>query len=159
MALGDPAAVAAYREAVAVTTGTEHRLVRARLARAASLAGDLDTARAALAGLELEGDAADAPILLARGNLAYFTGDIDAAWDVAGRGPRRCCRRRTTRGTSWTWSSLQGLIAHQRGEWFERFRHRAAAHAGQAARWPPRCSTPTCASRSTCSTGRCPTPR
>ena len=25
--------------------------------------------------------------------------------------------------------ALQGLIAHQRGEWFERFRPRAAAHA------------------------------
>ena len=38
MALGDPEAVTAYQEAVAVTTGTEHRLVRARLARAAAFA-------------------------------------------------------------------------------------------------------------------------
>ena len=39
MALGDPEAVAAYLAAVPVTTGTEHRLVRARLARAAVLRG------------------------------------------------------------------------------------------------------------------------
>ena len=70
-----------------VTTGTEHRLVRARLARAAAFAGDFDTARGALAGLELEGDAADAPILLARGNLAYFTGDMDGRLASRRRGP------------------------------------------------------------------------
>jgi DNA-binding SARP family transcriptional activator/tetratricopeptide (TPR) repeat protein len=121
MALGDPAAVAAYREAVAVTTGTEHRLVRARLARASSLAGDLDTARSALAGLGLDGDAADAPILLAQGNLAYFSGDMDAAWDIASQ-----ARDRLHAGED-PWQIidlvvLQGLIAHQRGEWSERFR-------------------------------------
>ncbi len=121
MALGDPEAVAAYREAVAVTAGTRHRLVRARLARAASLAGDLETARAALTGLGLEDDAADAPILLAKGNLAYFTGDLDTAWMVAGQARDRL------QGPDDPWHlvdlvGLQGLIAHQRGEWFERFR-------------------------------------
>ena len=40
----------------------------------------------ALAGLEVEGDAADGPILLARGNLAYFTGDLDTAWEIANQG-------------------------------------------------------------------------
>ncbi len=102
LALGDPEAITAYREAVAVTSGTEHRLVRARLARAAGFAGDVDTARAALAGLSLEGDAADATILLAQGNLAYFSGDIDTAWDIAAQA-RDCCRAGTTRRTSSTW--------------------------------------------------------
>ena len=41
MALGDPGAVEAYTEAARVTTGTLHRLVRARLARAAAVGGDL----------------------------------------------------------------------------------------------------------------------
>jgi DNA-binding SARP family transcriptional activator/tetratricopeptide (TPR) repeat protein len=121
MALGDPGAVSAYREATAVTTGTEHRLVRARLARAACFAGEFDTADAALTGLELEGDAADGPILLARGNLAYFTGDIDAAWDAAASARRLLL----TPDDPWHYVdlvALQGLIAHQRGEWFERFR-------------------------------------
>jgi len=121
MALGDPAAVAAYRDAAGVTTGTEHRLVRARLARASSVAGDLDAARSALAGLGLEGDAADAPILLAQGNLAYFSGDIDAAWDIAGQARNRL----RARDDPWQIVDLvvlQGLIAHQRGEWSERFR-------------------------------------
>jgi tetratricopeptide (TPR) repeat protein len=121
MALGDPDAVPAYREAAMVTTGTEHRLVRARLARAACFAGDFDTADAALAGLDPQGDAADGPILLARGNVAYFTGDVAAAWDAAAAARRLLL----TPDDPWHYVdlvALQGLIAHQRGEWFERFR-------------------------------------
>jgi tetratricopeptide (TPR) repeat protein len=120
MALGDPSAVAAYREAVPLTSGTEHRLVRARLARAACFAGDFDVAEAALEGLEVDGDAADGPILLARGNLAYFTGDIESAWAAASE-----ARALLTANDPWHFVDLvglQGLIAHQRGEWFERFR-------------------------------------
>jgi DNA-binding SARP family transcriptional activator/tetratricopeptide (TPR) repeat protein len=120
LALGDPAAVAAYRAALSVTSGTEHRLVRARLARAATFQGDLDTAASALAGLELEGDVADGPLLLARGNLAYFTGDVDGAYAAADAA-------RAVLQPDDPWQivdlvGLQGLIAHQRGEWFERFR-------------------------------------
>lgn len=121
MALGDPGAVAAYRDAVGLTSGTVHRLVRARLARAACFGGDFETAAAALEGVELVGDVADGPILLARGNLAYFTGDIDAAWDAASRA------RATLLTSDDPWHyvdlvSLQGLIAHKRGQWFARFR-------------------------------------
>lgn len=120
-ALGDPAAVPSYRAAVPLTTGVEHRLVRARLARAACFASDFDTARSALAGLELLGDDADGPILLARGNLAYFSGDIDGAWDLAVEARESLL----TPKDPWRYVdlvALQGLIAHQRGEWFERFR-------------------------------------
>jgi DNA-binding SARP family transcriptional activator len=120
-ALGDPASVASYRAAVPLTTGVEHRLMRARLARAACFASDFDTARAALAGLELLGDDADGPILLARGNMAYFSGDIDAAWDLAVEARESLL----TPKDPWRYVdliALQGLIAHQRGEWFERFR-------------------------------------
>ena len=120
LALADPAAVPAYRAALSLTTGTEHRLVRARLARAATFQGDLDTSTSALAGLELEGDVADGPLLLARGNLAYFRGDIDGAYAAADAA-------RTVLQPDDPWQivdlvGLQGLIAHQRGEWFERFR-------------------------------------
>lgn len=120
-ALGDPASVSSYRAAVPLTTGVEHRLVRARLARAACFASDFDTARSALAGLELLGDDADGPILLARGNMAYFSGDIDGAWDLAVEARESLL----TPKDPWRYVdlvALQGLIAHQRGEWFERFR-------------------------------------
>ena len=121
MALGDPGSVDAYRAAVPATTGTQHRLVRARLARAACFTEDLPTAAAALAGLGLEQDAADGPILLARGNLSWFSGDVDAAWDAAATARSLLL----TPDDPWHYIDLvglQGLIAHQRGEWFERFR-------------------------------------
>lgn len=121
MALGDPAAAQAYTEAAQVTSGTLHRLVRARLARAAAIGGDLVTARSALAGLELQGDEADASLLLAQGNLAYFTGDMETARAVATEARERL------RGVDDPWHlvdlvGLQGLLAHQRGEWYASFR-------------------------------------
>ena len=121
MALGDPGAVEAYTEAARITTGTLHRLVRARLARAAAVGGDLATARSALAGLDLLDDEADASLLLAQGNLAYFSGDMETARKVAVEARERL------RGVDDPWHlvdlvGLQGLLAHQRGEWFASFR-------------------------------------
>ena len=120
MATGDPQAAEAYAEALPLATGTDQRLVRARLARAATATGDMDTARAALAGLEPEGDAADGPILVARGTIAYFSGDTETAWAIASEARDML----TLVDDSWHLADLvglQGLIAHQRGEWFERF--------------------------------------
>lgn len=131
MAVGDPGSVAAYRDAIPVTSGLDQRLVRARLGRAACFAGDFETAATALEGLDLEGDAADGPILLARGNLAYFTGDVDAAWDAASAARRVLL----TPEDPWHYIdlvALQGLIAHQRGEWFERFRLELRRTQGRA---------------------------
>jgi DNA-binding SARP family transcriptional activator/tetratricopeptide (TPR) repeat protein len=119
-ALGDPEAIAAYLEAWPQVTGTEQRLVRARLGRAAALAGELQVAEEALAGLEPEGDAADGLILLGLGNLAFFTGDIESAWRIANEG-RGLLNSRDDPTYLLDLVSLQGLVAHQRGEWFERF--------------------------------------
>ncbi|HEX6148525.1 ATP-binding protein [Nocardioides sp.] len=130
LALGDPGAAEAYGEALPVTSGTEHRLVRARLARASGLTGDVDTAAAALDGLDLEGDAADGPLLIARGNLAYFTGDVDAAWDIAAQA-RALLPLAVDEWHLMDLISLQGLIAHQRGEWFDRFRMELRRTRGQ----------------------------
>lgn len=121
MALGDPAAVEAYAEATRVTTGTAHRLNRARLARAAAVGGDLPTARSALSGLDLQDDEADASLLLAQGIVAYFSGDMDTALRVATEARERL------RGVEDPWHlvdlvGLQGLLAHQSGEWFASFR-------------------------------------
>jgi DNA-binding SARP family transcriptional activator/tetratricopeptide (TPR) repeat protein len=118
-ALGDPDAVSAYLEAVPVTTGTEHRLVRARLARAAQLIGEVEIAAEALAGLEPEGDAADGLILVAQGHIAFFAGDLQGAWEIANEGSV------TAPADPMAFQdlvTLQGLIAHSRGEWFDRFR-------------------------------------
>ncbi|WP_162529660.1 ATP-binding protein [Nocardioides caldifontis] len=124
MALGDPGALAAYQQALPHTEGTTRRLVRARLARVACITGDLDTARSALAGLGSEGDRADAAIMLARGYVAQFSGDTDGAWDISSSA-RDLLDVLDVAEENWQLVdlvALQGLVAHQRGEWFERFR-------------------------------------
>src|SRR5664279_5098136 len=78
----------AYREALAVATDPVLRSrLRARLARAASFAGDLETAAVALEGLTPDGSPDDAELLLAQGNLALFKGDLDGAEAAASRSP------------------------------------------------------------------------
>jgi tetratricopeptide (TPR) repeat protein len=121
LAVGDPGAVTAYREAATAAVGDERRILLARLAQAASIDGDLDTAAAALSGLEPDGGEADGTILLARGNLAYFSGDLAGA-----RAAAEEARRRLGSATDWRLLdlvALQGLIAHNGGQWFRRLRH------------------------------------
>ena len=77
MATGDAGAVLAYREALGATADpAERRRLLPRLARAATFAGDYATAAEALDGLEPDGSADDAALLLQRGILAYQTGDL-----------------------------------------------------------------------------------
>ena len=130
MALSEPGAVEAYTEAARITTGTLHRLVRARLARAAAVGGDLEVARSALSGLELEDDEADAPLLLAQGMVAYFSDDMETAGRVAAEARERL------RGIDDPWQvvdlvGLHGLLAHHRGEWFPSFRTELRRTQGQ----------------------------
>src|SRR5690606_11402866 len=87
-AIGDPMAVSAYREALEGAPEADRRRLRARLARSAVMSGDLDTAAAALEGLEPDGGEDDADILLARGNYAYFVADFATAEAVAGAAQR-----------------------------------------------------------------------
>ena len=119
MAIGDPTALTAYREALAVADPVLQHTLRARLARAAVMSGDLDTAEATLDGLEPNGGPADAEILLAHGHLAFLRSDFETAWAVAEEAQRRVLAG----DRSWQvldLASLQGLLAHHRGEWFDR---------------------------------------
>jgi DNA-binding SARP family transcriptional activator/tetratricopeptide (TPR) repeat protein len=118
-ALGDRSTIDAYRAALAVAAEPDRPLLRARMAQSAVMEGDLDTAAAVLDGLEPDGGPADVPILLAQGNLAYFKGDIDAAWKASDQ----VCG--LVRPEENTWQrldllTLQALIAHHRGELFSR---------------------------------------
>jgi DNA-binding SARP family transcriptional activator len=121
VALGDPSALIAYRHAIELADDDGRRVLRARLARAAVIAGELDTAVAALEGVELDNGAADGDILLARSQIAFFTGDMETAWKMT-----EDARRRVLGGDK-SWQvldliALQGLLAHTRGEWFDRIR-------------------------------------
>lgn len=118
-----PGALDAYRNALAaVTDPAERSRLRARLARAATFAGDLETATIALDGLVTDGSAADTELLLARGNLALFQGDLNAAGAAASEARRRVTLGRPDEWQAFELITLQGLLAHNRGEWFERLR-------------------------------------
>lgn len=121
MATGDAGAVLAYREALAATDeAAERRRLLPRLARAAGFAGDYATSAEALEGLELDGSADDAAILLARGLLAQKTGDLAGVEAAADEARRRIGMADTGDWRMYDLVTLQGIAAHQRGEWFTR---------------------------------------
>ena len=121
-ACADLRAIPAYREALqAESDPAGQKRLRTRLARAATIAGDLDTAELALTGLDLDGTDNDAALLLARGHLAFYRKDLVAA-DAAATEARH---RIALGDASWRLFdlvTLQGLLAHYRGEWFQRLR-------------------------------------
>ena len=125
-AVGDHAAVPAYRKAVATASPDQAAGLRTRLARAAVLSGDLASAEEALAGLEPNGGPDDGAILLVRGMLAYFSGDIDSA-DAAVEAARAMALAPGAPNRLLDVITLQGMIAHNRDEWFDRLRRELRA--------------------------------
>jgi DNA-binding SARP family transcriptional activator/tetratricopeptide (TPR) repeat protein len=120
-ALGDPMAIPAYREALDAAHPTMVRQLRIRLARCAMMSGDIDTATAALDGLDTDGGVDDADILLVRGKCAFFTADFETAQAAADEAQRLVLAGQRT------WMvldlvSLQAFLAHRSGSWFDRMR-------------------------------------
>ena len=151
-AVGDHATVPAYRKALAAADLDQAPGLRARLAGAALLSGDLGSAEEALAGLKPSGGPDDGAILLARGMLSYFAGDLDGA-DAAVQAARTMALAPGAPDRLLDVITLQGMIAHNRGEWFDRLLASFAPRA-RIRSLPRQCSTRTCAWPSTCSTGR-----
>ena len=134
MAAADMGAVDAYRDALAVAEDpTVQSRLRARLARAATIAGDLDTATVALDGLKPDGSPDDAVLLLARGILALYQGDLAVAEDAAAQARRRVALSRPEEWQMLDLVTLQGLVAHKKGEWFSRLTVELRAGARQPA--------------------------
>jgi DNA-binding SARP family transcriptional activator len=133
-AMGDPMAGPAFRDALGGAEPSAVRRLRARLAHSALMEGDLATAAAALDGLDPDGGADDADILLARGKYAYFTADLDAAHAAAEQAQRLILAGERN------WQvldlvTLQGLLAHRSDQWFAQMRtelHRTRDDAGTA---------------------------
>jgi DNA-binding SARP family transcriptional activator/predicted negative regulator of RcsB-dependent stress response len=120
-AIGDPRAVSAYREALDGADVTTARPLRVRLARCAVMSGDIETATAALAGLEPDGGPDDADILLTRGKCAYFMSDYEMAQAASDEA------QKLVLAGERNWQvldlvTLQGLLAHRTGSWFDRMR-------------------------------------
>jgi DNA-binding winged helix-turn-helix (wHTH) protein/tetratricopeptide (TPR) repeat protein len=124
--VGDPGAVAGYRAALAAGRPEATRALRARMARAALVLGDVASAQEALAGLEPDGGPDDVAVLYARGLFAYFSGDVDAA-ERAVDAARALAVTQGTPAQLLDAITLQGMVAHHRGEWFDRLRRELRA--------------------------------
>jgi DNA-binding SARP family transcriptional activator/tetratricopeptide (TPR) repeat protein len=120
-AIGDPVAVAAYREALDGAEPGDARRLRVRLAQCAVMTGDLETAAAALDGLHPDGGSDDAGIFLARGKHAYFMSEFDIA-EAASLEAQRLVLAGERSWRVLDLFSLQGLLAHRTGSWFDRMR-------------------------------------
>ena len=120
-ALGDPMAAAAYREAFDGADDDTARRLRVRLARTALMAGDLDTASAALDGVDTDGGPEDAEILLTRGKYAYFTSDFELA-RIASEEAQALVLAGERNWQVLDLVALQGMLAHRSGGWFDRMR-------------------------------------
>jgi hypothetical protein len=133
-AIGDPMAGPAYREALGGAGPADARRLRARLANSAVMAGDLATAAAALDGLDTDGGADDADILLARGKYAFFTADFDAA-RVAAEQAQRLILAGERNWQVLDLVTLRGLLAHRSDQWFAQMGtelHRTREDSGMA---------------------------
>lgn len=134
MALADPAATDAYRDALGlVSEPTEIARVRTRLARAALFAGDLATAGIALEGLEPAGidQRDDAELLVVRGQLHLFSGDVEGARHDADLARRSIAVTPHASSAAFELVTFDGLLAHHRGEWFSRLRGALRSSAAQ----------------------------
>jgi DNA-binding winged helix-turn-helix (wHTH) protein/tetratricopeptide (TPR) repeat protein len=119
VASGDPSAVPAYRTALSLAAPHQVAGLRARLARAAMVTGDLATASEALDGLAPSGGSDDSEILVALGMYAYFTGDIAAAQKTV-EDARGMALAPDAPNVLLDIITLEGMIAHNRGVWFDR---------------------------------------
>jgi DNA-binding SARP family transcriptional activator/tetratricopeptide (TPR) repeat protein len=120
-AMGDPTAAAAFREALDGAEPDDARSLRVRLARSSVMTGDLETAAAALEGLDVDGGADDADILLSRGKYAFFTSDFDGA-QAASEEAQRLVLAGERNWQVLDLVALQAMLAHRSGSWFDRMR-------------------------------------
>ena len=118
-AVGDPGGGGRLPGALAVAPPEAARRAAGRLARAALYVRGPASAEEALVGLEPDGGPDDAAVLIARGLLAYFSGDIDVA-EAAVEEARHAAVAGGAPGQLLDAITLQGLVAHYRGEWFDR---------------------------------------
>ena len=133
-ASGEAEAIGRYREALRGADPEKVPWLRTRLGRAHIQGGDVEAAAEALAGVEPTGGPFDGAILLVQGILAYHQGDLERAEQRA-RAARDLALAPGAPPQMLDVIALQGMIAHSRGEWFDRLRRelRATAHSQELA--------------------------
>jgi tetratricopeptide (TPR) repeat protein len=113
--------VAAYRAALTASGPAQDANLRARLARAALYVGDVATAQDAMAGIDDAEESSDTAVLYVKGVLACYQGDLDTAERMVD-GARLAALAQGTPRQVLDAITLQGMVAHTRGEWFARLR-------------------------------------
>lgn len=123
----DPSAVATFREALTLAPDEMRPMLRAMLARAGMLSNDIQTATEALDGLEVpEGHPAEGVILLSQGMFAYLSGDLENA-QASADAARSMALDPDAPNQLLDVITLQGMISHNKGEWFDRLRNELRA--------------------------------
>lgn len=126
-AIGDPEAIPRYREAIRLATTEQLPWLRARLARVHLIGGDVETAAEVMEGVVPEGTAAGA-ITLVQGMLRYFQGGLDEAEQLTDAA-RELALTPGAPPMMLDVITLQGMISHSRGQWFDRLRQELRATA------------------------------
>jgi DNA-binding winged helix-turn-helix (wHTH) protein/tetratricopeptide (TPR) repeat protein len=126
-ARGDHEAIPRYREAIRLADPDQLPWLRARLARVHLYAGEVDAAAEVLEGVPTEGPAAGG-IALMRGAISYFQGGIDEA-EVLIDSARALALAPGAPPMMLDVITMQGMIAHSRGQWFDRLRQELRATA------------------------------
>jgi tetratricopeptide (TPR) repeat protein len=118
--LGDLEALACYRSALHLAGPDATPWLRARLARAFVRANDVASARAVLEELDL--DAAEHPGVRRIGAMVrYLSGEVDGAERLLD-GLRHLALAPGAPSELLDVITAQGMVAHSRGEWFDRLR-------------------------------------
>jgi tetratricopeptide (TPR) repeat protein len=126
--VGDVEGVRCFRELVATEGPTPDPWLRARLARALIRVNDVAGARGALEGVDLAGT--DHPgVRLIGAMVLYLSGEIDEAERLAD-GLRDLALAPDAPAQLLSVIAVQGMVAHSRGEWFDRLRMELRLLAG-----------------------------
>jgi DNA-binding winged helix-turn-helix (wHTH) protein/tetratricopeptide (TPR) repeat protein len=118
--LGDLEGIRCYRAALRLAGPDADPWLRARLARAFIRANDVESARAALSDIDLE--TAEHPgVRLIGAMVHYLRGELGQAERLVA-GLRDVALAPGAPGELLEVISVQGMLAHSRGEWFDRLR-------------------------------------
>ncbi len=123
----DPRAVSSYRSAIDLAPEDLHNVLRAKLARASILSGDMAAADETISLLVLDGGPVDGPIHLVRGMLAYYRAEFEAASDHADRAFEAAMKPGSVLSLSDA-IAFQGMMSHVTGAWFDRLHREIRAN-------------------------------
>jgi DNA-binding SARP family transcriptional activator len=119
-AMGDPEAIIAFGEAIAVSNGAERSKLCVAQAHAAVLSGEVATAERVLANAESTSDSERAEILLVRALIDLMRGSFDSA-ERAALAVRDLSLRNGLRDLLIESGMLSAMVAHSRGDLRKRF--------------------------------------